>query len=696
VPISFLTPLFLAGLIALAVPIVIHLTDRERRDVVRFPSLMFVRRIPHKTVRRQRIRHWLVFAMRAAAVALLAVAFARPLLEGAPGGAAMGGAARHVVILLDRSLSMGYGDRWARAVGAAREVIDGLGDDDRGMLVAFAEQAEALTPPDADAVVLRATLDGLRPSDGGTRFGPAVQMAGQILDASDRQGREVVLISDFQRTGWNADEVVRLSPGISLEPVDVGGGGGNRAVLGVEVDHELRDGVERVAVAGRVANLGDRAVGDVRVELVLDGQVAATQAVTLAARTTATVAFPAHPVTRTVRAMVRLAPDSLPADDAFHFLAGPQRTVPVLLVEHPSAGAAETVYLRRALEVGDDPPFRVDRVPAGRLAPEPLQGLPAVIVNDAPLGDAAGRALRAFVEGGGRVLLVFGRRTVATRPLRALVPAALGPAVDRLADRGGTMSQLDYDHPALELFRAPRTGDFTTARFFRYRRVTPDTLATVLARFDDGAPALLEWEIGAGRVLLLTTGLDTEWNDLALQPVFVPLVHRLVRYLRDDDDRTAVLTVGHVLDLAPVADSVAGAGGELVVETPAGAREVADPRGAGRLFAVRERGFYVVRPLGGGVRDGVTVPVNVDPRESDLAAVDADEVAGAAAAGAAGERRAVAGSLALSTEERERRQALWWYLVVGVLLLFLGESVIANRLSRGSSRPPLSQGERAR
>ncbi len=692
-PISFLTPLFLVGLLALAVPVVIHLTDRERREAVRFPSLMFVRRIPHRTVRRQRIRHWLVFALRAAAVALLAIAFARPLLEGASGGAAAA-AARHVVILLDRSLSMGYGDRWDRAVGAARDVIDGLGGNDRGALVAFDDQAQVLTAPDADAPGLRAALDGLRPSDGATRFGPAVQVAGQILDASGRRRREVVLISDFQRTGWNADEVVRLSPGVALEPMSVGAGGGNRAVLGVEVDHEARDGVERVAVAGRVANLGDRALEDVRVELVLDGRVAAAQTVSLEARTTTAVAFPAHPVTRAVRGMVRLAGDSLPADDAFHFMAGPQRAVPVLLIEHPSAGAAETVYLRRALEVGDDPPFRVDRAAAGSVAPERLRGLPAVIVNDAPLGDAAARSLHAFIEAGGRALLVLGRRTAGSRPPRALVPAAVGPPVDRLAERGGTLAQLDYDHPALELFRAPRTGDFTVAKFYRYRRVTPDSLAVVLARFDDGAAALLEWQIGAGRVLLLATGLDTEWNDLALQPVFLPLVHRLVRYLRGYEDRAAALAVGHVLDLGPVADSVGGGPGEVVVETPAGAREVADPRGDGRLFAVRERGFYVVRPLGGGSGDAVTIPVNVDPGESDLAAVDADEVAGAAA-GRAGEQRA-AGALALSSAERERRQALWWYLVLAALLLLLGESVIANRLSRGSSPAAPLRGERAR
>ena len=75
---SFLTPFFLAGLGAIAIPVLIHLIQREKKRVVEFPSLMFVRRIPYQSVRRRRIRHWWLLLMRAAAIALIVAAFARP------------------------------------------------------------------------------------------------------------------------------------------------------------------------------------------------------------------------------------------------------------------------------------------------------------------------------------------------------------------------------------------------------------------------------------------------------------------------------------------------------------------------------------------------------------------------------------------------------------------------------------------
>src|SRR5215510_15958697 len=97
---GFVAPLLLAGLVAAAIPIVIHLIQRERKRVVEFPSLMFLRRIPYQSVRRRRIRHWPLLLLRLAAIALVVLAFARPFVRRtAPPAAATG--AREVAILID-------------------------------------------------------------------------------------------------------------------------------------------------------------------------------------------------------------------------------------------------------------------------------------------------------------------------------------------------------------------------------------------------------------------------------------------------------------------------------------------------------------------------------------------------------------------------------------------------------------------
>src|SRR3982750_1247947 len=138
---GFVAPLVLLGLGALALPVLIHLIQRERKRVVEFPSLMFLRKIPYESVQRRRIRDWLLLAMRLAALALIVTAFARPFLRGTQLAAAPGGA-RDIVVLLDRSYSMSYGDTWSRAQKAAAASIESATPADRVSLVLFADTAE--------------------------------------------------------------------------------------------------------------------------------------------------------------------------------------------------------------------------------------------------------------------------------------------------------------------------------------------------------------------------------------------------------------------------------------------------------------------------------------------------------------------------------------------------------------------------
>src|SRR4029453_2082944 len=123
---SFLAPLFFVALAGLAIPVLLHLTQREKKQIVHFPSLMFVRRIPYKSVRRRKIHNWLLLFVRLAALALVIMAFARPWVQEGAAATQSGRGARELVVLLDNSYSMAYGDHWERARAAAHAEINRL------------------------------------------------------------------------------------------------------------------------------------------------------------------------------------------------------------------------------------------------------------------------------------------------------------------------------------------------------------------------------------------------------------------------------------------------------------------------------------------------------------------------------------------------------------------------------------------
>ena len=179
---SFLAPFFFAALAAVAVPILVHLIQRERKDVIEFPSLMFIRRIPYQSVERRRIHNWLLLALRTAAIALLVAAFARPFFAVDPvrAAAALSGA-REVVVLLDRSASMGYGDHWERAREEARRVVGTIGGEDRATLILFGTGAEEAVRATGDRGRLEAGINEAAVSSDASRFAPALRLAQSLL-----------------------------------------------------------------------------------------------------------------------------------------------------------------------------------------------------------------------------------------------------------------------------------------------------------------------------------------------------------------------------------------------------------------------------------------------------------------------------------------------------------------------------------
>ena len=669
---SFLTPLFLAGLAGIAVPIIIHLIQKERKNVVAFPSLMFLRRIPYQSVNRRRIRNWPLLLLRIAALAIIVLAFARPFLRTDALAAAAAGGAREVVVLLDRSYSLGYGDRWNRAVAAARQAIDGLNPADRATLAFFDTGVEVALRSTSDKGRLTAALSTAAVSSSATKYGPAMKLAGSIISESGLPNKEVVLISDFQRLGWLGAEGVRLPDGTRVTPVSVADGeSANVAITPAQLQRATTGEQERVTVTAGALNRGSSPAG-VQLSLELDGRVVETRPLKLDAHGSASATFmPFVATAKFTRGSVRLGDDRLGRDNAFHFVISPNRRVKLIIVDRPGSSRAASLYLSQALSLSESPKFDVVQRQMGHVTPEDLATAGVIVLNDVPVSETMAAQLAKFVEGGGGLFSAFGER--ATWPASAPTAVAAIPAAtaDRTRGTPGRIGSVEYGHPVFESFRAPRSGDFSTARFYTYRQVTAEPGAQVLAKFDDGAPALVERKVGNGRTLAWTSTLDVGWNDLALKPVFLPFMHRVGAVLSAHQQQPAFMTVGDVASAAVPASSP-----EPVILTPGGDR-LAQASQPG-VIELREQGFYEIRA---GERDPEprVLAANVDLAESDLTPIDPQEVV-AGLTGTAGGAAPPGTNTTITNEERERSQRVWWYLLFAGLLLIGAEGLFANRV----------------
>jgi len=671
---GFLVPAFLAGLAALAIPLLLHLRHRDRDKPVPFPSLMFLEQLTIRTEQRQRVSDWPLLLLRLLLLLLLVMAFARPLLRSR-GVAGADTRSRAVVVLLDRSMSMSYEGTWQRALDSARAVIGRLEGNDRVAVVAFDDEAETRQRLTADRSAAVGALTGLVPRARGTRLAPALRVARQQLLDAPFAAAEIVVISDLQRSGATGIAGVELPAGVKVRAVPVGPAAWSNASLrAVDARRVVQGERTLLAVKARIQQQGDGAESTRTVTLVLNGREAGSEQTTLSTSGERVVTFAPVPAPEgAVALQVAMTPDALALDDTLVAVVPRDDDLTVVL----RGAGSDALYFERALEIGRAPTVRLARASDASRAP--------VRVFWDALPDAE---TTTWVEGGGGVVVVLGRRLSGrSGTIAPLLPVTLAGTADRLTDRGGTLRDVRTEHPLFQPFRES-TDALGTVRFFRYARVDAAADADVLARFDDGNAAVVERRVGNGRVIVLALPLDNTAGDFPLQPVFLPFVRQLVLHASGRDAVPLWRTTGERWALpGTLADPVVEAPDRSLV------RPAVDSLGA--AIALTDAGIYrAFRGRVGGEAEAV-LAANVPPGESVLTPMDTTELL--LGVGTGSDTVRVTSTGVDSDQELERKQSSWRILLAIALAALIVETIVATRGRRGTARrvTPASNTERA-
>ena len=340
--------------------------------------------------------------------------------------------------------------------------------------------------------------------------------------------------------------------------------------------------------------------------LEIDGRAVQTTHVSLAPHGAATTTF--APVTITAdntRAAVRIGNDGLRPTTRFTSCSPRRVRWTSTLVSRATRTSA--LYLTRALAIGEAPRFALTSRAVDALSDDVLAQTRVIIFDDVSPTDATAARLKRFVENGGGSSSSTVRRPSWPGAAADILPATAAAAIDRSRGAAASVGGLAYGHAVFEPFRAPRSGDFSAARFYGYRNVTTDqgcaSAGALRRRFTRRSSSA---RFGRGRVLLWASTLDLYWNDLALKPVFLPFVHQVVRHLsrlpgpariRDRRSGDRPHRAGSRRCPAPSA----AATGSLVL-APSGKRQDLEGEQS-RVLELTESGFYEVREARAGQSD---------------------------------------------------------------------------------------------
>jgi hypothetical protein len=658
---GLLAPAFLLGLLAIGLPWWLHRLSSDNPNKQRFSSLMFLEPGEPRRVLAKKVQYLLLLALRIGVLLLLVLAFAEPAIWRSPQAANADGARLHLIVL-DGSASMSYGDRWGRARAAANDVLDAMSGEDRAQIVLAGRLFEVLGPATGDVAALRQTLNTAEPGVFRLEFGQLMRSIDGLLRTA-----ELPVVLDLVTDVQNSGLPTRFGELAPRRPAEIA----IHDVTDGAAENWTVDSFGASALTGELtASVRSFAADTVTRTLTLtqNGRTVAEQTVEIPAGGRAQATFAALELASGAnRVDVALAPaDDLGGDDRRYLSIKRPEPRKVLLVAQDTEGRA-ALYTSAALETLTTLALTAD-VRTSPLGDPPLSDYSFVVVTDVGLLDGAqATALQDYVENGGGALLAAGPRSggLTTLPITGQ-PLRTNPQMGSQASVA--IGEVDATHPALR-----GVEELRAANFLRSVNIEPAAEDRVLMHLADGTPLLVERGLGDGRVLLFTSSLDREWNDLPVQPAFVPLMAGIANHLLGGAGFTSEADLGTTLAVRALGLS----GGQIF--DPRG--EAALGLGAGGADVLLDQvGFYEV--VGGGTTE--VVAVNFDPRESDLTPVDAATLERWRGLGVRlGEQAA---PVAVAASEETVPSSLGPWLVILLLILVVMESAVGNwhlRIRRG-------------
>jgi hypothetical protein len=652
---AFLSPLTLIALLLVALPVAIHLLVRRRARRLDFPTLKFLRETPSFKLYPRRLRQPMLLAMRAAAIILLILGLARPLLtlHSQPTPVRF--------ILLDASLSMKARGRADTAREQARAIVNKLQGDERAAIIAFSSEAKTLTATTADHATLLEAIEHYQPAGGATLYDAGL-MEVVAQKRREPQGASAVdIISDFQQAGLEepfASRAAASDLNVVLHPV------------GAQVE--------------RNAFLMDESVGKNEsgtqlsaTEIVsgTDGQTGARRAWTIDALTGAGpgIEWRTEDNGQLTGRLKVLDADDFDADDERFFAFQPPREMRVLLVEDEGDAS---LYLRAALEASSDEGASGVKLDRARQLPDneavlASYSLVVLTLHGAPRENEAS-VLTGYARSGGTVWM-FLARDLDAESWSALAHREEGrelpfESMTRISGQRLSFGTADTDAPQLRAMGEGALASLRAVRINAGYALAPRVSAETLMRWNDGRPAFVSTRVGEGTILLLGSSPERASGEMGASPSLPALASAIARS-SDVAREPLSRTIGEAVRLNVALDAdvkITNMEGR-VSETKA--RELVtkplayfDEAGIYRLDFAGVQKFLAFNPASSESERALAT-------EDRLKQIFSVEKAGTNVTASVNNRR----------EVLERSSSTWRYFLVAAFLLMLAELLVAMR-----------------
>jgi len=547
---TFLSPSILWGMLAITIPIIIHLISLRHTRDTEFSTLRFIKSLKHETIRRLRIKQWLLVLLRTIAILCLILMFSRPLMTGTLTSKLGGYIESRAVIIVDNSASMavhtGDGTLLDRAKSSLPAILKGLEGETTVELYQTNPPRKLFSGSHEEGRSIMAGVKGIVQTNMTDNLWTMIDSVLQMVEASE-PNRECFIISDFQSApSFTIDS---LNPNSDwkyyciLQPKVEN----NISISEVSVLSQIKLPNHLVKLNTRVGNGGVTDKRNIPVELYLNDERVGQIVSQFEPSKFKDFMFQVYPgKTGIINGKIVIPDDDFPMDNFRNFdLVIPNQ----IAVKVIGQSMEELFLLDLALSAitGETELLLIDRDLSDDVERLFLSDIDILLLhNPTNLSNSAIEDLQRFLMNGGGLIWFVGNDLNQTDPVAWPSLLKLPELIKtRHLDGESFFSTLivDENHSLFTDLNINNMNE-ELPQVFGYNEVRLQMNHTPLIKLNNGHPLLIESKAFGSSGFVFTSPLNLGWNDLSVKGLLVPLLHRMLILLGTKEFNVQPLLVG--------------------------------------------------------------------------------------------------------------------------------------------------------
>ena len=547
---TFLSPSILWGLLAITIPIIIHLISLRHTRDTEFSTLRFIKSLKHETIRRLRIKQWLLVLLRTIAILCLILMFSRPLMTGTLSSKLGGYIESRAVIIVDNSASMavhtGDGTLLDRAKSSLPAILKGLEGETTVELYQTNPPRKLFSGSHEEGRSIMTGVKGIVQTNMTDNLWIMIDSVLQMVEASE-PNRECFIISDFQSApSFTIDS---LNPNSDwkyyciLQPKVEN----NISISEVSVLSQIKLPNHLVKLNTRVGNGGVTDKRNIPVELYLNDERVGQIVSQFEPSKFKDFMFQVYPgKTGIINGKIVIPDDDFPMDNFRNFdLVIPNQ----IAVKVIGQSMEELFLLDLALSAitGETELLLIDRDLSDDVERLFLSDIDILLLhNPTNLSNSAIEDLQRFLMNGGGLIWFVGNDLNQTDPVAWPSLLKLPELIKtRHLDGESFFSTLivDENHSLFTDLNINNMNE-ELPQVFGYNEVRLQMNHTPLIKLNNGHPLLIESKAFGSSGFVFTSPLNLGWNDLSVKGLLVPLLHRMLILLGTKEFNVQPLLVG--------------------------------------------------------------------------------------------------------------------------------------------------------